>query len=409
MIRTTCWTSLAVRLRAHAVAGFALAAGFLLIGLPPAYAIVVDTGVIIPSGPAPMTVISTMPEAPASGSSISALGTRTHNIGTFNIVINPGPTLAGNAPALAAFERAAQLWESFIADPITVVVDADVAPLGPGILGSTGSELLTASFSTIRNAMVADAADEGADDAIVASLPAAANYNVTIPAGFGLDGNVFASKANLKALGFDGPTLDGIVGTADDMHITFSTNFAFDYDKSNGITPGQFDFEGIAAHEIGHGLGFFSGVDDVDFFLPGTSNQIEPTPLDMFRFRDAVAQDPATAADFANGAGTFPRNMVPQHAGIFDQISPSWSGASEVLLSGGVDFGDGQQASHWKDNLGLGLLDPTAAPGQVLVLTLNDLRAFDLIGYEINGVPEATTLTLVLLGSVLACAGRYRL
>ena len=86
-------------------------------------------------------------------------------------MINPGPTLAGNAPALAAFERAAQLWESFIADPITVVVDADVAPLGPGILGSTGSELLTASFSTIRNAMVADAADEGADDAIVASLP----------------------------------------------------------------------------------------------------------------------------------------------------------------------------------------------------------------------------------------------
>ena len=238
-------------------------------------------------------------------------------------MINPGPTLAGNAPALAAFERAAQLWESFIADPITVVVDADVAPLGPGILGSTGSELLTASFSTIRNAMVADAADEGADDAIVASLPAAANYNVTIPTGFGLNGNVFASKANLKALGFTG--LDAIVGTADDMHITFSTNFAFDYDKSNGITPGQFDFEGIAAHEIGHGLGFFSGVDDVDFFLPGTSNQIEPTPLDMFRFRDAVAQDPATAADFANGAGTFPRNMVPQHAGIltrFRQVGP---------------------------------------------------------------------------------------
>jgi hypothetical protein len=355
---------------------------------------VVDTGIIPPTVLAPTTSVVTMPE-PANGSNLSAFGTRTDNLGTFDIQIVPGPTLAGNAAALAAFNRAAQKWESFISDPITIVVDADVAPLGAGILGSTGSELLTASYGTIRNAMVADAADEGGDDAIVGSLPNAANYTVTLPSGFGLDGNVFATKANLKALGFTG--LDAIVGTAFDMHITFSTNFAFDYENSNGITPGQFDFEGVAAHEIGHGLGFISGVDDVDFFLPGTSNQIEPTPLDMFRYRDNVAQDPATAADFANGTGAFPRNMVPQHAGILDEIAGSWAPGPEVLFSTGLDFGDGQQASHWKDSLGIGIMDPTAAPGEILNVSLRDLRAFDLIGYEINGVPEASTLVLTMV------------
>ena len=159
-----------------------------------------------------------------------------------------------------------------------------------------------------------------------------------------------------------------------DATITFSSNFGFDFDNSNGVTGGQFDFEGVAAHEIGHALGFFSGVDDVDFVLPGTANNIEPTPLDMFRFRDATAADPATAADFANGTFAFPRNMVPQHVAITDQILGGFGGDVEALMSQGVDFGDGQQASHFKDNLGLGLMDPTASAGQLLMFDENDFR-----------------------------------
>jgi hypothetical protein len=339
-------------------------------------------------------------------SSMQAATPRTHNLGTFNIVINPSPALAANTPALQAFERAAKMWERRITDPITVVIDADLALLGPGILGSAGSQLLTANYNTIRGAMVVDAVDE-LDDAIVGSLPLAPNYTVTLPAGFGLNGNVFASKANLKALGFDPGDLDTIAGTTTDAQITFSSSFSFDYDKSNGITPGQFDFEGIAAHEIGHGLGFFSGVDDVDFFLPGTSNAIEPTPLDMFRFRDNVAADPATASDFGNGTFGFPRNMVPQHVAMFDQISDEFGGDAEVLMSRGLDFGDGRQASHFKDNLGLGLLDPTAGPGELLALTHNDLRALDLIGYEIQ-VPEPTSVTLLAFVVGIALVSRRR-
>ncbi|MBK7264236.1 MAG: hypothetical protein IPI03_21390 [Rubrivivax sp.] len=46
-----------------------------------------------------------------------------------------------------------------------------------------------------------------------------------------------------------------------DAFVQFNSNYAFDHDRSNGIGSGQFDFVGIAAHEIGHALGFVSGVD----------------------------------------------------------------------------------------------------------------------------------------------------
>jgi hypothetical protein len=77
-------------------------------------------------------------------------------------------------------------------------------------------------------------------------------------------------------------------------------------------------------------------------------------------------------------------------------------------MSTGVDFGDGRQASHWKDSLSLGIMDPTAANGELLVLRPNDMRAMDLIGYEINVVPEPGTALLLFVSGVLAPFGLRR-
>jgi hypothetical protein len=231
-------------------------------------------------------------------------------------------------------------------------------------------------------------------------MPTAAQFNATVPAGFAFNGNVYATKANLKAMGFTG--LDAAFGVTD-AEIAFSTAFAFDFDKSNGISAGQIDFEGVATHEIGHALGFVSAVDDVDFVMPGTTNELEPAAIDLFRFRDGSANDPVTAADFTN----FARDMVPGSPDIFDQVLGGFGGDLEVLMSTGVDFGDGQQASHWKDNLNLGIMDPSAAFGETLVMRANDLRLFDLIGYEI-AVPEPASLSLLLLGTTLTMRPRRR-
>jgi hypothetical protein len=362
-----------------------------------AFAIVFDDG----SAKSPAFVPSSVASMPTigGGSSITVGSGPTTNIGSFDIVLNPSVALSSNAAALAAFNRAAQNWEAWIADPITVTLDADFSLLGSGILGSTNSVFLQTSYTSIRGAMVTDASDE-ADDGITAFLPTAAQFTGTVPAGFAFNGNMTATKANLKALGFTG--LDGTFGVSDGS-IAFSTAFTFDFDKSNGISGGQIDFEGVATHEIGHALGFVSTVDDIDFILPSTSNQIQPQPIDLYRFADNTANDPSSTATFTTAA----RNFVPGAVDIFDQVLSGFGGSTEVLVSTGFDFGDGRQASHWKDSLGLGIMDPTAANGELLVITQNDLRAFDLIGYEI-AVPEASTLVLLMVGSSLSLVGRGR-
>jgi hypothetical protein len=319
--------------------------------------------------------------------------TKGANLGSFSIVIVPGATLSGNAAALAAFNRAAQAWAARISDPITITINADLASLPAGVIGSTSSVILEAPYNTIRNQMVADAANE-ADDGIAGSLPTAAQFTATLPAGAALTGNVSGSKANLKAMGFTG--LDGSFGVSDGT-ITFSTNFNFDFDNSNGVTAGQEDFETVAAHEIGHLLGFFSGVDDLD----QGSTEAQPNTLDLFRFRNDVAgQDPATAAEFT----TFPRDMVPGADDITDEASASPS-FPERRMSTGKALGDNNQASHWKaDDLTgifIGLMDPTLAFGQFYGPQFSDFRALDLIGYEIvSNLPP----TVSVAGSTLSYA-----
>jgi hypothetical protein len=337
---------------------------------------------------------------PRSGSSITvAPPTPPLNLGGFHIVIAPGATLAGNAAALAAFNRAAQSWEARISDPITITINADLASLGSGILGSTSIVGLHANYDTIRNQMVADASDEP-DDAITLSLPTAAQFTTTRPTGVTYTGLVTGAKAALKAMGFAG--LDASFGVSD-ASITFSTNFSFDFDHSNGVGPGLFDFETVAAHEIGHALGFSSVVDSINNGL----TSFDPQLLDLYRFADNTAADPSNAAQFT----TFARNFVPGTPAITDQITgaiPEW-GMSTGTNTGLFPGTDGNQASHWKaDDLTgnfIGLMDPTLAPGQFYGPQEADFRALDLIGYDIAPIPEFSAAGFgmcVALASLLA-------
>ncbi len=303
------------------------------------------------------------------------------------ININPGTTLAANSSALAAFNQAANHWSLQIADPITVVVDADMAPLGNRIIGQTSSVTLQAPYNTIRNAMVADSASE-TDDGVVAAVPTAEQFSAFLPTGFGLSGRLSATKANLKALGFAG--LDTAFGVTD-ATIIFSTNFPFDFDASNGVGTGLIDFETVAAHEIGHALGFVSIVDTIDTLLAnGQTAEVAPRTLDLFRFGAELA--PSNLADFTTAA----RNLVPGHAAIFDDLD------SELAFSTGAFDGGGRHASHWKDTglngTRVGTMEPTLASGTFVPVGSNDLRALDLIGYDIAATPVPTAFYLFASG-----------
>lgn len=315
-----------------------------------------------------------------------------YELNGFGITLNAGAALQGNPAALAAFQRAVDAWEAVIADPITITIDADLAPLAQGVLGQASSVTLVANYDLIRNQMVVDAADE-IDDLVTAFLPTAANALFEVPIGFGLSGDVSATKANLKALGFTG--LDNLFG-ATDATITFSSNFNFDFDNSDGVVG--FDFETVAAHEIGHALGFISEVDLVDAALDAgaTVSDLAPSTVDLFRFSSSGPNDPSNLAEFT----AFPRSLVPGSDDSFDQITNLFGGDTEIRMSTGRTQGDGEQASHFKDFLGLGLFDPTLPSGVIVPIGPNDLRTIDLIGYEITQIPEPATL---LLWTVAVC------
>lgn len=294
------------------------------------------------------------------------------------IVLNAGPGLQANPAALGAWNRAVEIWEGFLDDNVVIEIDGDLQPLGEGILGSTASFSLRAGFDIIRNQVVADR--DLPDEAFLTSLPTAAQFSVTVPPSFTYGGELSGTKALLKALGFDMSAF-----TDPDAQIIFSTGFAsdFDYDPSDGIDANKFDFEAIVVHEIGHALGFTSTVDVADFVRSqGNTTTLRPTVLDLFRLLPGAAAVNFTTATRLVTTGDLQPTMA------------FWNGTEELLLSTGVNFGDGRQASHWKANeltgVLIGIMDPTLARGERLELSVNDLRAFGLIGWDVVMPPPIT-------------------
>ncbi len=315
-----------------------------------------------------------------------------------------------------AFIDAGARWSALFSDNITVNMTVGTATLNPGVLASTGSARTSVSYGSFRSALTADATS--ANDLIAtANLPATSvgmliNRTTDNPNGAGsatpyVDNNGSANNstiritnANAKALGLT-PTaaVVGACAAACDASISFGNAFTWDFNPNDGITAGSFDFVGIATHEVGHALGFISGVDllDGNGAAPGfAADQFTVvSSLDLFRF---------SSQSFASNVIDWTADSRSKYFSIDGGVT-NLNGAS---FSTGRTFGDGQQASHWKDNLGLGIMDPTASRGELLAIRGNDVTAFDVMGWNLTAaVPEPSTYALFGLG-LLAVGLRRR-
>lgn len=212
-----------------------------------------------------------------------------------------------------SFTTAANMWSAIFNDTTTVKLTVGTGALGANVLGQAGSREISYNYTDVRNALTADKSS-ALDNLAVSNLTAGSSFGMRInrtadnPNGFGsatayVDNNGSANNskismtvANARALNLNFG-VGGVTGgcTNCDAFIQFNSNFSFDHIRNDGISAGSVDFIGIAVHEIGHAMGFISGVDVLDFYSPPGNGPFFAdqfpfvSTLDLFRWSAASA------------------------------------------------------------------------------------------------------------------------
>jgi hypothetical protein len=277
---------------------------------------------------------------------------------SFNLTFDAS-TVGAPAGFFTAITNVVQYYQATFTDPITINLvvgwgQIDGVSLQPGFIGESLTNQTAVPYSTLLSAFQNDA--KSSDDATaVASLPAS-NPTAT---------NFVMSRAEGKALGLlpaNATTVDGWIG--------FSSSAPYTFDQNNRAVTGEYDFIGLAAHEITEVMGRYG------FGQNGGSGA--DSPIDLFRYSSPGTRDLAPA--FGGSTNYFSINGGTTVINTFN-----------TSCCGDLSDWSGQTADAYNAFLSL---------GQVLPVSTGDTREMDVLGYDLSTVPEPSTLVLVSVGLI---------
>ena len=289
--------------------------------------------------------------------------------------------LEAPAEVLAAFEKAAQVWEEQLVDDVTIYVRTSFEELDSEIgLGGWVPEFVEFPAETIFEAMREDSSSPH-DRRSLRAMPQPAGVTV-IPGPTGRGQKVFTLSAwvtnshgeyvqqtvtQLSVTGAQAKALLLIPADEEgwDMTLEMNSDIRWDMDPSDGIRSGYFDLVGTLTREIGHGLGFFSGLDS-EVYLTNPANVF--SVLDMFRFNDASG---TMRWDLGRGGNPILSDVHGRQVLAQFPMEPELEAGR---WRGGVNAGSYLGIMSAGEMRGLA--------GSVLEL---DHIAFDMIGWEIRG------------------------
>ena len=304
-----------------------------------------------------------------------------------NFTYDPGTSVRH----MTAFEMAGKIWSTYINDDVTLNFQVGVtksSSLPDKVIGGALPAMLPdVNYQTYRNKTVTDAKsyyDNQSSSKLDTTYNQAyfklgtSSYSNAYQVGVS---TLDMTRANAKALGVinrHSSKLDGYILMSD----LAGKGVGWDV-GINTVQSTQLDLVSTALHEIGHSLGFISGVDQNENIANARSWEElfeaarRATPFDKFRF--SGASNGVSDLSYGSGSDTkyFSTNGgVNNHGALASGHNKSKDG-------------DGYQASHWRNqNSVLGIMDPTLARGERPKVSLRDLKAFDIIGWDIAGNPS---------------------